>query len=134
MRAALLRIALLALLAACAPASREADRPYTGGLAQVDRVAVEVHHERPALAWARATGTLPDACTRLEPSDVRRLGSVFEVVLATRRPFGAQCAQVLTPFEKRITLRVDTEISGVYVVTVNGVSQSFAVRVPGPLY
>lgn len=124
----------LPLLAACARTAREADEAYTRGVAAVESVTVEVHHERPARAWATASGTLPDACTELEPADVRRHGSVFEVVLETRRPYGARCSPEPTPFAKRITLRVDTDVMGAYVVTVNGVSQSFAVRPPGPLY
>ena len=116
--------------AACAnDPAREADRPYTAGLANVERLEVEVRNQGTAAAWAVASGHLPDACTDLESPDVRRNGSVFEVVLETRRPFGAMCAQMLVPFEKRIRLYVDAEISGAYIVTVNGVSQSFAVNV-----
>jgi inhibitor of cysteine peptidase len=118
--------------AACGgDAAREADRPYTAGLARVERVEVEVSRRAPVDAWAVVSGQLPDACTELQSPDVRRNGSVFDVVLETRRPFGAMCAQMLVPFERRIRLGVDTEVSGAYVVNVNGVSQSFAVNVIG---
>lgn len=124
------------LLPGClADRAREADRPYTAGLAQVESVEVEVRSASPAAAWVWVRGHLPDPCTALDTPDVRRSGSFFRVVLSTRRPFGATCAQLLTPFEKRIRLDVNDEGSGAYVVTVNGVSQSFAVHVrdPGPL-
>ena len=62
---------------------------------------------------------------------MRRAGSIFDVILETRRPFGASCAQVVVPFEKRVRLGIDSEVSGAYVVNVNGVSQSFAVNVRG---
>ncbi|MGI9592478.1 MAG: hypothetical protein ACR2P8_14000 [Myxococcota bacterium] len=126
-----LLLALLALLPGCAWQRREADRPYTAGLAQVESVEIEVRSIVPAAAWARVRGELPDPCTAIDAPDVRRSGSVFQVVLATRRPFGAPCEPLATPFEERIRLDVDPEISGAYVVTVNGVSQSFAVNVLG---
>lgn len=127
---------LLLLLVACAgDPAREADRPFTGGLAVVESLRVEVRNHSPVSAWLWVFGQLPDACTTLEPPHVQRSGSVFEIVLETRRPFGSTCAQVLTPFEKRIRLNVDPVLSGAYVVTVNGVTESFAVNVldPGPL-
>ena len=133
---ALLTVALLASLLACfGGRAREADRPYTSGLAEVERVEVDVQGVPPAAAWARVRGQLPDRCTVLDSPDVRRSGSIFDVVLATRRPFGARCAPASTPFEKRVRLDVDADRSGAYIVTVNGVSQSFAVivRSPSPL-
>ncbi len=132
MRVSLALAALIPVLACAAIRARETDRPYTAGLAQVESVEVEVRSSPPAAAWARVRGQLPDPCTRLEGADVRRSGSVFRVVLPTRRPFGVICAQGLTPFEKRIRLDVDSDVSGAYVVTVNGVSQSFAVNVIDP--
>ena len=135
MRGAALFTLLAALLACAGQAAREADRPFTGGLARVEGLRVEVRGQRPASAWLVVSGTLPDACTRLESPHVQRMGGVFEIVLETRRPFGASCAQVLTPFERRIRLDVDPAVSGAYVVTVNGVTESFAVHVidPGPV-
>ena len=129
---ALLTLALGLPGAACAgDPAREADRPYTGGLARVERIEVEVSRQAPVGAWAVVSGQLPDACTELQSPDVRRNGSVFDVVLETRRPFGALCAQMVVPFEKRIRLGVDSEVSGAHIVNVNGVSQSFAVNVIG---
>ncbi len=132
----MLALATILLLAACAAdRAREADRPYTAGLAQVESVEVEVRSLAPASAWARVRGHLPDPCTALESADVRRSGSFFHVVLPTRRPFGALCEQSSTPFEARIRLDVDADQSGAYIVTVNGVSQGFAVHLlaTGPL-
>lgn len=128
---------LLAPVVGCVGgAAREADRPYTGGLAEVESVEVDVRRSPPAAAWARVRGQLSDRCTALDSPDVRRSGSIFDVVLTTRRSFGASCPPEKTPFEKRIRLDVDPGRTGAYVVTVNGVSQSFAVVVldPGPLF
>jgi hypothetical protein len=134
-RKALALATILLLLACAAERAREADRPYTAGLAEVESVEIEVQRLAPASAWARVRGHLPDPCTALESADVRRSGSIFRVVLPTRRPFGALCEPMTTPFETRIRLDVDTDHSGAYVVTVNGVSQSFAVNLlhTGPL-
>jgi hypothetical protein len=132
----LLLLSLLASVLGCFGArAREADRPYTGGLANVESVEVDVRGTSPAAAWARVRGQVPDRCTLLDSPDVRRSGSFFDVVLTTRRPFGASCSPESTSFEKRIRLDVDPGRTGAYVVTVNGVSQSFAVIVlePGPL-
>ena len=127
----LLLLALAPALSCAGERAREADRPYTAGLARVESVEIEVRSIVPAAAWARVRGELPDACTAIDTPEVRRSGSIFRVVLATRRPFGARCEPLATPFEERVRLDVDPEISGAYVVTVNGVSQSFAVNVLG---
>lgn len=124
-------LVLCASLACAGDRAREADRPYTGGIAQVESVEVEVRPQAPASAWAVVRGRLPDACTQLQTPDVRRTGSIIDVILETRRPFGASCAQMVVPFEKRVRLGIDSEVSGAYVVNVNGVSQSFAVNVRG---
>jgi len=134
MRPLAMLLVLTAGLACAGDAAREADRPYTGGLAQVHSVAIRVDRS-PIRAQVLVRGSLPDPCTELEPPRVRRAGSVFEVELTTRRRFGARCAAVAMPFERRIPLSLPGG-SGAYFVTVNGVSQAFSVSpslVGGPL-
>lgn len=65
-------------------------------------------------------GSLPDACTEIEPIAPRLLGSRIEITLATRRPFGAECAVAETPFRRSIPLQLPEEPRS-YVVDVNGV-------------
>jgi hypothetical protein len=121
--------AALGLLACAYDPAREADRAHAAGVAQVESVEVDVRSGPTPVAVARVAGFLPDACTELEPPWVRRNGAVFEVLLRTRRPFGADCKPEPVPFEERVRLRLDPG-PGSWVVTVNGVSRGFAVA-PG---
>ena len=120
--------AAFGLLACGYDPAREADRAYTAGTARVESVEVDVRAGSPPVAIALVHGVLPDACTELEPAWVQRNGPVFEVSLATRRPFGAPCRPEPVPFTERVRLRLDAG-PGAYVVTVNGVSQGFAAPV-----
>jgi inhibitor of cysteine peptidase len=117
-------VALAGLLGACAgDAAREADRPFTGGLAQVDRVAVELVSMRPPRLRVGIEGTLPDPCTEIDRVDTRWLGARVEITLETRRPFGATCVAAPTPFTRSIPLMLEGEYR-LFVVDVNGVSGS----------
>ncbi len=122
--------ASLVLLACGAAASREADRAYTAGLAEVSSVAAEVSGQGDVpLVVLHVEGWLPDPCTQLEPARTEQRGYSFEVTLPTRRPFGATCAPDPTPFTTRIRLPTMRFASGSYAATVNGVSTDFAVIV-----
>ena len=127
MRSAAALLSCLFALGCVADRSREADRPYTAGLARVEALEVRARGASPGWPEAVARGTLPDACTELESPDVRQLGASFEVTLATRRRFGARCPASPVRFEKRISLPVDHGVAGAYVVSVNGVVASFTV-------
>jgi len=67
------------------------------------------------------TVTLP-----LRATTVRRANHTFHVRIATRRPTDEICAQVLAPFEKTIELDTTGLPTGVYMVEVNGVTDTFA--------
>ena len=123
--------AALGLLACAYDPAREADRAYAAGVAQVESVEVDVRSGSPPVAVARVAGFLPDACTELEPPWVRRNGAVFEVLLRTRRPFGAECPPEPVPFEARVRLRLDPG-PGAWLVRVNDVSRGFAVPLGQP--
>lgn len=121
-----LALVFLALAAACAGhAAREADRAYTAGMARVERVEVDLASARPPRLRVAVEGTLPDACTRIDPPEIRLLGARISIALETRRPAGADCA----PGELRFTRSIPVAVSGefrLYVVEVNGVSDSVA--------
>jgi hypothetical protein len=114
-------IAAAAVAAACQHDPAAHDRPYTGGLASVERV--EVVRDPPGRRPVRllASGTLPDACTRLDALRRTRQGQRIELRLTTRRESGEACAPVVRPFARPIVLMVDGLSSGLYVVSVNGV-------------
>ncbi len=101
--------------------AREADRPFTAGVAKVERVDLALVSIRPPRLRVDVRGSVPDACTEIEPIATQRLGPRIEITLATRRPFGVECPPEETPFRRSIPLALSEEIRS-YVVDVNGVS------------
>jgi hypothetical protein len=122
-----------ALLAACAALAcagtrgMKEDRAYQLGLARVERIDVKVMR-RPVSVHLNVYGTLPDSCTQIGGSEQQRLGSSFDVTLATRRESRSGCVAASRPFEKRILLIDASNLtSGVYSVNVNGVKGDFQI-------
>jgi inhibitor of cysteine peptidase len=124
-----------ALLAACCALAcagtggmrgMQEDRAYQLGLASVERIDVKVMR-RPVTVHVNVYGTLPDTCTEIEGTEQQRLGSSFDVTLATRRDSHSNCVSTPRPFEKRILLDVAFLPSGLYSVDVNGVQGSFQI-------
>ena len=102
---------------------READRPFTGGLARVESLSlVPVPGSAPQLRVI-ARGTLPDACTRIDGEEHERRGRRIAVTLTTRRESDASCATQARPFAKTIVIPVTGLLPGLYTLEVNGVSQ-----------
>jgi inhibitor of cysteine peptidase len=126
------RTGLAAALAACflagcaGKSAMEQDRAYQLGLARVERIDVKVMR-RPVTVHVNVYGTLPDSCTEIEGTEQQRLGSGFDVTLATRRESRSGCVATPRPFEKRILLDVAFLPSGAYSVNVNGVQGSFQI-------
>lgn len=124
----MLSLALTLAASGCAGRSaREADRPFTAGLAAVESLAVVAQPTPQSHVQVIARGTLPDACTRLHGERRERRGHRIEVTLTTRRESGAICAQVLQPFSKTIVISVADLFPGLYTLHVNGVSEIFDV-------
>jgi inhibitor of cysteine peptidase len=115
---------LPALFAACAgDAAREADRPYTAGVARVERIELELVSTRPPRLRVDVHGSLPDACTQIDRVETRRFDARVEIAIRTRRPFGARCAEAPVPFTRSVPVMLEEEFR-FYVVDVNGVSWS----------
>jgi hypothetical protein len=115
------------LLAGCAGKSAmEQDRAYQLGLARVERIDIKVMR-RPVSVHVNVYGTLPDTCTEIEGTEQQRLGSGFDVTLATRRESRSGCVATPRPFERRISLDASNLSSGLYSVDVNGVKGDFQV-------
>jgi hypothetical protein len=126
-----IRLAGAALAACCALAcagnrGMKEDRAYQLGLARVERIDVKVMR-RPVSVHLNVYGTLPDSCTEIEGSEQQRLGSSFDVTLATRRESRSGCVATPRPFEKRILLDASFLPGGAYSVNVNGVLGSFQI-------
>ena len=113
MRRAGLAAALATAIAVGCAGTRamEEDRAYQLGLARVDRLDVKVMR-RPVTVHLNVYGTLPDSCTEIEGSEQQRLGSSFDVTIATRRESRSGCVAASRPFEKRILLEVTNLTDG----------------------
>jgi hypothetical protein len=102
---------------------RSADSIITR-VAEIDSVTVQQSQAVPNQVRVLVTGNLPDACTKLDSSKVRKEGNTFMVMLETRRLKDEQCAQVVTPYETMVNLDV-TGLRGTFEVNVNGTIRSF---------
>ncbi len=121
---AALALLLATLSGACAgDRAREADRAYTAGVARVDRVDVELVSTRPPRLRVGVEGAIPDACTEIDPPEIRTFGARIEITLGTRRAFGASCPAEESRFSRSIPVMLTGEFR-LYVVDVNGVGGS----------
>lgn len=93
------------------------------GTANVDSVDLLVLESFPLQVRAQVTGTLSDACTEIGEIDSQIEGDTIAVTIATERPAGAMCAQVIRHFEETIDLPVRGLEAGTYTVDVNGVTE-----------
>jgi len=91
----------------------------------IETVSVNKVNGRTQLA---ITGNLPDACT--EVVDVEQAfildTNTFDVDDVTERPEDVMCAEVLTPFERTLTLQTADLQPGTYTVNVHGETDTFA--------
>jgi inhibitor of cysteine peptidase len=101
------------------------------GMADVEEIDILIMESFPVQVAVVARGTLRDACTEID--EVRQGfdagGNTFTVQITTVRDPDAICAQVLTPFEERMSLDVYGLPAGTYTVDVNGVTRTFTLAV-----
>jgi len=98
------------------------------GQADVTSVTTDLQESFPVGVSVSVSGDLPDSCTQLgnviQNKDTN--SNDFTITLETKRPLGAQCAQVLSSFDTSFTLNgTDGLMQGEYGVIVNGVRTTF---------
>ena len=98
------------------------------GQAPVDSVEVVMLESFPVQVQLNVKGNLPDSCTTLDQVNQSRDGNTFNVTIITKRPAGAMCATVVTPYEKNIPLDVAGLKAGTYTVNVNNATQTFELK------
>jgi inhibitor of cysteine peptidase len=103
------------------------------GEAVIDTIDILMLESFPVQVHVRATGSLPDGCTEIDRPEVQQDGDVFLVKLITRRPAGAVCTQVLTPFEQSIPLEVVGLKAGTYLVVAGELEGSFTLTMDNTL-
>ena len=98
---------------------------YVYGDAVVETIEIAILESFPVQIRAVLRGDVPDACTAIDSIVVQREGSTFTLVVRTRRPADAICAQVLTPYETTTGLDVLGLPAGIYTVVAGEASASF---------
>ena len=128
----------LALLAACT--SQENTAQYLYRQANVQTLRVETRDpistndtstQAPHVV-AIIGGVLTESCAAVGEARQEFNGrtNTFLLTVTTRRPVGAPCEQVQTPFETTVDLEVRGLSSGTYTVIANGVTVSFELELP----
>jgi inhibitor of cysteine peptidase len=122
-------LALSLLSSACAelPGAQLTPTPAgpIQGLALVESVELLMLESFPVQVRAVVKGSLPDGCTTIDRITQTRRDNTFEIEITTQRPADAVCTLALVSFEETIPLDVADLKAGVYLVVVNGVSNSF---------
>jgi inhibitor of cysteine peptidase len=108
-------------------AQSEAQIELVRGQATVESVEVVRNPSDPPAAQVVARGYLADGCTRIDRVEVHsgRGNILAGATITTVRPAGLACIQVIQPFQERFTVDLAALPDGSYVVSVNGVTQSF---------
>lgn len=99
------------------------------GLAVVDSIDILMMESMPVQVNVVVRGNLPDGCTTIGQATTDRQDTFFVITLATQRPVDAMCTEALVPYEQTVPLDVAGLSSGVYTVTVNGVSETFELAI-----
>lgn len=99
--------------------------------AQVDTLRLDVLESFPVQVRAVVSGNLPDGCTQIADADMRRSNTdkSFDITLFAERPRDAMCTEALVPYTETLTLNTDGLSAGIYMVSVNGQSESFELEV-----
>jgi hypothetical protein len=103
------------------------------GDALVESVDLLILESFPVQVHAVVRGALGDGCTSIDQITQSRQGSTFEVSLTTRRPADAVCTLQLVSFEEVVPLDVANLPAGVYLVNVNGITNTFELSVDNAL-
>lgn len=98
---------------------------YAYGEAAVESIEVRTLESFPVQVQVVARGSLPDSCTEIDQALVERNGNTFQARLTTRVQTDQMCAQAVVPFEEVIPLDVSGLPPGEYVVSLNGLVDSF---------
>lgn len=91
----------------------------------VNEVSAKLLPSFPLQVEVTTRGELSDACTEVGNVIKNQKGDTFLITINATRDADKICAQVITPFEKKILLDVGGLAAGTYIVNVNGVTATF---------
>jgi inhibitor of cysteine peptidase len=105
--------------------SEEPEEGLVTGQALVDYIEIRILESFPVQVHVNVLGVLADRCTELGDIITDRKGNNFTIDVTTLRPSNIFCAQVIKPFETIVPLDVIGLKAGTYVVTINGIKETF---------
>ncbi len=112
---------------ACASTDPDFDRPYTAGLANIDRLEIDRSQIDLGKIQIHVQGTLPDSCTRIGSIERDRWTRRIEVRIETRRDSDPDCRQEPSLFQRSLVVNTAVLPAGIYTVDVNGSQAIFHV-------
>lgn len=124
-------VIILVLLLGGKKAPRDGDATFEL-LASVGSVEALTGESFPVEVEIVAKGDFSDSCGVLGSEFVTRSGNHFTIEIPETRG-GEVCAQVVTPWEKKVLLNVLNLEAGVYTVEVNGITTEFELYVDNQL-
>lgn len=98
------------------------------GVARITSIEISILESFPVQVMVDIKGDLSDSCTTVDEINQTKQGNTFFVTVTTKRPKDAMCAQVITPFEEKISLDVSNLKKGTYEVNINGVIKLFELK------
>jgi len=129
MKTGQLVLILMVLLAGCSnpgPTAPETPGKSFREQAVVESIEVVMLTSFPLQVHLHVSGYLGDPCTEIKEVQTQRQDYRFEITISTERAAGADCIQVIEPFELNIPLDVYGLPAGDYLVQVNGVEAGFS--------
>ena len=108
-----------------APTEEDQNGGVVAGTLQVTEVKTKLLDSFPLQVEVAVRGELPDACTTVGNVIKTQKDDAFFITITASREADKICAQVITPFEKKILLDVAGLAAGTYTVNVNGVTATF---------
>jgi hypothetical protein len=112
------------------PATGPSDDGVIESLAPVGRIDILILESFPVQVHIVARGSFPNGvCIEIGRVSQERDGNTFQVTITAIRTPGVICTDEVVPFEEVIALDVYGLPAGIYVVDVNGVSDTFELAV-----
>lgn len=92
----------------------------------IRQISVMTAESAPPQLTVEVTGYVPDSCTKPRQPIVQRKGHTIVITIEADRETGVMCAQVATPYQKRIAL--GSAQPGSYTLVVNGTTRTVQVH------